>query len=430
MFGAASLFVTRCIDPVSGSTSGTVPQVVVGEIPTCAFKLDAITTTSGITVGLADEDAYQFHVIAEGSGFAPSRASETVSIIDTPIIAINGHTTNTGATDGEAAIQWKDVPTILADHSYNSGTYQFRYRRSAYSSHDSSWQPDRYSSDMIEDVPAGAAASRSHTIDELFQRWVYAIQLIYTSNGRKVFSARDMYVWPSGTPMGRDPIATFEKGQMSTSKTSDGKFAYNYLLCESTFPAAGGASIPAGDHASTWGSYVEHALTQWDYATNGLVKMIRGSASCSTDRQPFLDKIVSVTRDWIMSGEIDSDIDQHIADLVDSFRTNGIQIRKGPLTTKIFLDDALAYEDALVSEILMIRDADWSNERRVAWQFNQVGSDIGLPDCGLGACAHHAATRDQDGNPVLTTDIYLQGKCALDSDKTWESRGRQNYYVQ
>ena len=407
VFGEASLFVPRCIDP----GSGIVPQPPVGDNPKCAFKLDEITTKSGITVGLADEDAYQFHVIAEGSGFAPSRASETVSIIDTPIIAINGHTTNTGATDGEAAIQWKDVPTILADHSYNSGTYQFRYRRSSYSSHDSSWELDRYSSDMIEDVPAGVATSRSHTIDELFQRWVYAVQLIYTSNGRKVFSARDMYVWPSNTSMDTAPIATFERrSTIPTIPASDGAFEYSYRLCENSFPA------DDEDDLAYWVTFIEHAFGQWDHATNGLVRLVRetdanGDSLACSNRQLFLEKITENALDLLGKGYAEDEILAAVDGLLQSFRDSGIDVTIGGSRTNLKLNADLLSTDLEMNEVLMIRDKVWSKQNFIVSVFGYVSDDVWIPDCGNAGCTSFATYPDPDGDGtkmITTADIYLR----------------------
>ncbi len=333
-------------------------------------------------------------------------ASEPIVMIDTPIISVNGHSPDiSGATGnvGKAAIKWKDVPAILGDTSYSTGTYSLRFRRSVHASDAKLWLPDRYASDEIED----ASSSTGHTISELIRGSIYAIQIIYTSSGRKFFAARDMYVWPSKTPMGSDSVATYEASEWPLIATHDGHFAFFYRVCEATFPSGTSSTIPANDFASSWSTFIEHAFLQWEYATDGLVRMKREAIPCSSDRQPFLDRIVNDVRALIGAGSSDSSTDTHVRSLIRMFKSRGIPVTQGGVTTQLVLDGALNNEDLLASEVIMIQDGNWSMEDKVVARFKQFGEEVGLPYCEA-ACHQVARAPDDHGNLVQTSDIYLR----------------------
>ena len=408
-------------DPVTGANGYVVEVKILGHsdwgypirgrrpsgvVATESFPIsldEIITYIGGSTHSLATHTAFEFQVKAKhpnNNADDDGPPSEAVILIDTPIMSINGHSPDIPASTGnvgKAAIKWQAVHTVLDDTSYSAGTYGLRYRRSLYSSASLIWEADGYTTDDTETVSSGT----SHTIEMLERNRIYAIQLTYTSAGRRFFAARDMYVWPSKSPMSVDPIATFNEIH-ALPRASDGSFAYYYRVCEATFPASVAPALPATDFANSWSSFVEHAFKQWDYATDGLVTTVRNSLPCSADRQPFLDALVARVETLISIGETDSDISTDVGNLVLSFRENGVPVSDSPGAAKLKLTDDLDIDDEKYSEVLMIRDRHLNIGQRVAARWSEVGYEIGIPYCEAG-CAHTSGS-----GATLTTDIYLR----------------------
>ena len=113
---------------------------------------------------------------------------------------------------------------------------------------------------------------------------IYAMQLVYgpttTSSGRTItieptiFSARDVYVWPSDSAPGKGwRVANFP----SFGHWKKGK--YDYHICEGTFVPQ--TALPG------WIDLIHHAFGQWEEAAPDLLTISGSSGSCETDGQPI-----------------------------------------------------------------------------------------------------------------------------------------------
>ena len=378
-------------------TSPSVTQPTdVALRPKCEIDLDKITTDGG-TKGLADNDAYRFRVRATASGFAPSLYSENVIIIDTPITSANGHSPDPGANAGKAAITWASLDTLHTDALFSGGTYKLRYRRTSGKYSDSDWNPGIFDdgTDRAVRGEETASAPTSHTFTRLTRSDVYAIQLLYEKDGLKVFAARDIYVWPSEQPFGTEGIATFPINGYPLTTTSDDSrsMEFKYYICADTFPS----SSPESD----WVPFINHAMLQWEYATDELVKMIHEGNSC-VDYRPFLTALISEVRGIVDSGliagespaEINATIARDGEALIKRFHDSGVN--------SLVIDDEFKTKDAKKSAIMMIRDGDWSDEDHVVYAFSKFGGKIGLGGCS-GGCAQASKV-----GSTTSTDIYLR----------------------
>ena len=382
--------------PTIKLTSTVTQPTDVALRPKCEIDLDKITTDGG-TKGLADDDAYRFRVRATASGFAPSLYSENVIIIDTPITSANGHSPDPGANAGKAAITWASLDTLHTDAFFSGGTYKLRYRRSMYPYFYSGWDPGAFDSatDPASRGEVTASSATSHTLTHLTRDSIYAIQLLYEKDGHKAFSVRDSYVWPSDDPFGKEGIATFPvNGYPLKTKSADGRsMEFKYYICADTFPS----SSPESD----WVPFINHAMLQWEYATDELVKMIHEGNSC-VDYRPFLTALISEVRGIVDSGliagespaEINTTIARDGEALIKRFHDSGVN--------SLVIDDEFKTKDAKKSEIMMIRDGDWSDEDHVVYAFSKFGGKIGLGGCS-GGCAQASKV-----GSTTSTDIYLR----------------------
>ena len=141
------------------------------------------------------------------------------------------------------------------------------------------------------DSTPSSSARLKHTISNLVFEDIYAIQLNYEQNAQKVFSGRDVFVWPSKPsaeegklPIGKDErVATYPYFGHWPNKE------YRYRICELTFPAdivldGNGNLTPKREQ---WVSLINHAFEQWETATDGLVTMTRDTTACPITNVPF-----------------------------------------------------------------------------------------------------------------------------------------------
>ena len=381
-------------EPVVGTaTSGNV-------FPTeYVTSLDSVVSSTGSTWGFHNTN--RFDVRVKGiTGISDGIFSDPVSIIDTPITSANGHSPDPGANAGKASLAWTSLATLHTDAIFSGGTYKLKYRRAAGTYSQSDWRHGLF--DQGTDPPirgeVTASSATSHTLNSLTRYAIYAIQLLYEKDGHKVFSVRDSYVWLSEKAFGlaSESIATFPVyGYPLTTKSSDGRsMEFKYYICADTFPSA--------NPESDWVPFIKHAMLQWQYATDELVKMIHKGNSC-IDYRPFLNDMIKEVRAIVKDGQVDGktkmqiedDIRDHWLTLIARFRAKGIN------GTKI---GTLSDPDAEKSEIMMIRDGDWSDEAHVVFAFLTFGGQIGLGGCDRG-CAQ--AARTSDGS-TTSADIYLR----------------------
>ena len=192
------------------------------------------------------------------NAYLDSDWSATVKIVDNPILRADGATAKT-ATSGNAKIEWSRIPGVTRF------TVNYRKLLGTHSGKDG-WRADEfaatsYSTTVTSSTTADSAspARLAHTINNLELGAIYAIQLNYELNGQKVFSGRDMFVWPSkGFPAIGKRVATYPFVGHWADKE------YSYRICEDTFPE--------GKRAA-WTKLIKHAFEQWEFATDGLITM-------------------------------------------------------------------------------------------------------------------------------------------------------------
>ena len=232
------------------------------------IKLDNVMSGKGLANA---PYAYEIRVKATGSGseFADTAYSDEITIIDSPIISVNGDSSllqgppAQDSTAGRAIVTWK--------RQQDATSYTLRWRKlgpdangRAHSS--DVWQLDRTSLPGgfdEDDEEEGISSSRTHfTIQPLDLREIYAVQLSYLTDDGWVFSARDAYVWPATSkPRSGERVAGYPFFGHFSSKT------YEYRICEETFYP----DDPTKQ--KKWVSLIWDALEQWERATNRFIRM-------------------------------------------------------------------------------------------------------------------------------------------------------------
>ena len=221
--------------------------------------------------GLANSPyAYDIRVKATDSrGVYPESAfSQTIKIIDNPIIHANGDSLGAPLGGGQAVIQWRRIANVT-DGRYTirprkllpSDHYRIGWRILSYDNCVDSYCADFLDARVIDPNPTGLVGDRlSATIDNLQLGELYGVQINYETASGPVFSARDVYVWPSTGFPGKgnrpDRVATFPYFGHWEDRT------YRYILCEETFPAL---------KQSRWEAVINKAFEQWESATDGMV---------------------------------------------------------------------------------------------------------------------------------------------------------------
>ena len=202
---------------------------------------------------------------------ANSAASETIIISDTPIISIDGDSrapimgrdTTPGIpyTRGKAAVKWTEQPNVT---SYTIRWKELGMDRLGNPHTDRLWEMDSTSvpPDFDGTETIISTSQTTYEIQNLKLNKLYAVQLNHTrstaTGEERVFAARDFHVYPSARAAGEgERIASAPLKPQLLNKE------YQYAVCVGTFP---------GDPVR-WRAYIEHALEQWQIATNNLVKM-------------------------------------------------------------------------------------------------------------------------------------------------------------
>ena len=211
--------------------------------------------------GLAhDADGFEFRVMAKHSDSnRNSDFSADIVIRDGPSVTVNGHSSS-GTTAvvkwkppmgaKEYFVRWRKIDDSNQDHT--SATWQLN----TVSFSMSAFEPSNPTSTSL---PSSLPATVEHTINGLSLGALYAVQVVYRTDDGWVYSARDAYVWTSTTKPGL--------GQRVAGYPYHGHLAgatYRYRICKNTFDTDG----------NTWALMIEHALMQWQKATNGLVSMV------------------------------------------------------------------------------------------------------------------------------------------------------------
>ena len=368
--------------------------------------------------GLADHPyEYQFRVKAkDSSGAVPeSDYSDVITIVDSPIKSVNGD-----SREGEMKIRW---------HTAGSGAqYTVRWRKISNketNSHTSeNWRPVEWRSSHAGseyDWDSETTSSHSYDIDNedrgIVEGEIYAVQLNYTVGSQRYFSARERYAWVSDRRggysrirRGGERVGNYPLGFPLNDPLAPNNKTYAYRICADTF-----SSVEA--RQNEWIALIEHALEQWELATDGLVKMdpvmdqSGNRAPCvryQDDVDPVLARLYAY-EEGLLGEEIEINITT-ISEFINTLSYVGDFVK----------------EDRERNEIVMVnldlqRITEFEGDE--LWEFS---SDLGLSDCVFtsSACAHTVFVgHDILGNHVLipyvttrvTTDILLPSDYRNDS---------------
>ncbi len=227
--------------------------------------------------GLAhDTNGFEFRVMAKHSDSNRNSAySADIIVRDSPSVTVNGHSSNRNT----AVVKWK-APR-------NAKEYFVRWRvlgddasGNAYTS--PGWHLDASSLPASTFAPTTATPSPTsltltapttieHTISGLTPGALHAVQVVYRIDDGWVFSGRDAYVWTSkNKPAPLTRVAGYPFYGHFANKT------YAYRICKSTF----------GTDSNTWALMIEHALMQWQKATNGLISMVPEHDTSNPNHRP------------------------------------------------------------------------------------------------------------------------------------------------
>ena len=328
-----------------------------------------------------------------------SDPSETIVLIDTPIIRADGN-------NAQASLEWTPIESILGT-AYSGGTYSFRYgmfgdhvvtiRNSdpsdslefvqGFTHTELGWQPSTLGS-FSSSAPI---RNTVHTITGLNSEEIYAIQLIYTPSGAglpaRVYAGRYVYVYPSSTgPIDDDPndgfaprVATFPlEVRLPANRT------YGYRICEDTFPA---------DKRAAWRNLIVHAFEQWELATDGLVTMTHQGSQCADHSAEHSSAVAAMQ--------------QMTAETLTSQQSTMVESFIGTLGTYTFaldkdreLNEISALDESVSPHIYYAKIAASSELSEVFGFLDCISTDV------TGCALHYSGS--------LTTDIFLNVQSFVD----------------
>ena len=250
--------------------------------------------------GLAHNPKYEVRVKArqKGNGGAADGMdggySDTITIIDNPILTGGRASGNSPGGSGQATLEWTRIPGATEyiveyrklgerntyegvpglDHTSLSWPGQFDW---PYYEQQSS-SPDRFS-------PNGSNP-QSRTIAGLDLGELYAFQVNYRTNAGMVFSARDAYVWASSQlPENNKRVATYPYFGYHNNRV------FEYIICDTTFPDP------------RWVDIIDGAFMEWQEATGGLITVSNVGGNC-----PVAAHGSDPTRDFIVQDDAQNEI--------------------------------------------------------------------------------------------------------------------------
>ena len=243
-----------------------------------------------------------------------------------------------------------------------------------------------------------------------------AVQLNYSVDDAVYFSAREPYAWISRWRGGADPPFSGERvaghplnGPLNDPLAPNNK-TYAHLICADTFSTL-------EERQNEWIALIEHALEQWEMATDGLVMMDpvldqSGNRAPCVRYQDIVDPVLArlyAYEEGLLGEEIEINITT-----ISEF-----------INTLSYVGD-FDKEDRERNEIVMVnldlqRLTEFTGDD--LWEFS---SDLGLSDCIFtsSACTHtRFVGHDILGNHVripfvttrVTTDILLRSDHRNDS---------------
>ena len=382
-----------------------VDITAVGEGLSVVFEEDDPCTTINLDRvfgdrGLANTAEFQFQVTALGEQeledgtveTTKSQPSETVTLVDNPIVSINGNSKNTQDGKGQAIVRWSEVTgathyTIMyrelpGDHSMPGWTVVPRAagpRRGSIRMAASTPEVDRSDPNRIlRTYTIGGTRNTDHPLD---RDKIYAMYVNYENGSGRYYAAREAYVWPSDRPADDgERVGTFPLTRVLDS--IDGTFTFDYLICEDGF----------SEHLDEWKKLIAHALWQWELASNGLVRFTYVGSDCANYSEVLRQVVDEFGGSWDSTAPVSEEkAIKFLESLDETFhkaRTDDLE------RNEVIMVDLKRYESLGPSGVML---------------FPEVAFKLGIAMCIVThspACvgsASHDATPD---GPV--TDIYFQ----------------------
>ena len=336
--------------------------------------------------GLADDPyEYELQVMAtyEGDTYEDSGYSKTVTITNSPIIAVDGDSRNTydenANPTGKATITWQAITDSQGDEIATG--YQIRWVK----------LPGDIVGPVADDAWSPAPEEDWTLVQFEHDRWegtrkrlelhqIYAIQLNYTTEAGPGFSAQEFYVWPSATPAGnQQKVATFPMRNYVPART------YAYYICEVSFPEG---------RRAAWTELIKDALGRWQTSTDGLVKM---------EHQP-LDESEETGACYDFRDLVDEIYEDVVEDFNELTPENRLAIRTHVEGVLSGMQDIgmKQLDESMVNEIWMIKE-----DREAENAFREVSRLVARGACGLGAlaCVRPTAILEDGRTIVLFPEI-------------------------
>ena len=332
--------------------------------------------------GLAHATAFQFEVTAQviapdGTVSNSEGPSETVTLIDNPILSINGNSKGTSDGKGQAVVRWSKITgatnyTIMyrelpGDHTKPGWTVEPRPaspRRGSISMAASSAAVDPSDSTVLTHTIGGT----TNTPNRLERRNLYAVSVNYRKGSDRYFAASEAFVWPSDAPAdGGQRLATFPLVHRLTNKT------YSYHICDETFVPAGTLNV----RRDSWVTLVTKAIEHWDSATQNLVTVERVAEPCR-NFDTEISQLEGDIRLYLVHLGLDPD------NLPESLNLlNSAQLRLYARSLMMLLKETGAVrglndESVMQNEIYMFNDVEGSNKLFIsAYVFGEIAPGIG-----------------------------------------------------
>lgn len=249
------------IAAASAPTSfSTLPLGVAHPSTEHVFELDNVLSGKG----LANEDYFNIRIMAEDTNTPKlkldSEDSDTVRIMDNPLLTEGGSARSNSV--GEAALRWSNI-SGAASHTVRYrelGSWfdgQGRSRHEIDHTH-LDWPAHQewphYDRQFVE-LPSSSASSKD--VSGLDDDKIYAFQVNYmTGGGKKVFSARDAFVWPATDfPDNAARIGTYTFFGHHPNRE------FEYIICKDTFPDD--PTTASVNEREEWARLIENAFMQW-----------------------------------------------------------------------------------------------------------------------------------------------------------------------
>ncbi len=342
--------------------------------------------------GLAHNTEYQFEVTAQviapdGTVSNSEGPSETVTLVDNPILSINGNSKGTQDGKGQAVVRWSRVP--------GATTYIVRYHKLTGDHRRPGWTVSPRTDSLRQgtiSILANASdpdeimrtiGGTTGTLHPLERREIYAFSVNYLKGSNRYYAAREAYVWPSERPPDvRKRVGTFPLVHALTNKT------YSYRICTETFVPAGTSNARRND----WVRLINKALEHWMTATQGLITVQRDTEPCEN-----YDVVVVQIRQNIEDFLDDDQQDQTLEGYIEHFMT---QLRqKGTVRGS----NALSIEQ---NEVYMFDDLSGANLLfYTEGVFDEIASDIGY------GCWHNIVAKGkeiEEGKPAGVASMCVQ----------------------